>query len=383
MSSDNDGKNPWGKNNSPWGSSNNGNQGGGNSSIPPDLEDILKGGQTKIKQLFPRNKKRKRKTKYNNNGFLLIFLAIALLLWGISGFYQVQPEEQGVVLRFGKYAYSTTPGLHYHLPYPVERAFTPNVMRENRIEIGFRSSSPSFIRRNTKSDSSEEVSQESLMVTGDENIVDINYTVIWVVNNAPDYLFNVRDPVGTVTIAAESAMREVIGQMPIQKVLTEGRRDIEEKTLKTLQAVLDEFGSGILIKRINLLKTDPPQLVVDAFNEVQRAKADQERSRNEAEGYRNDIIPRARGEAIKKIQDAEAYAAEVVNRASGDAGRFKLVYDGYVKAKNVTAKRMFLETMEQILQNSNKVIIDTPKNGNGVIPYLPLDVLKTQKEGKN
>lgn len=369
MNSDDNGKGPWGKNKSPWGSINNDNQGGrGNNNVPPDLEDIIKQSHDKIKQLFP------NRGKSGKNAFGLIFVLL-LLLWGLSGFYQVQPEEQGVILRFGKYSYTTAPGLHYHIPYPVEKVYTPNVMRENRIEIGFRSAGS--IRNNGQS-----ILQESLMLTGDENIVDINYTVIWVVNSASDFLFNVRDPIGTVTIAAESAMREVIGQMNIQNVLTEGRRDIEENTQETLQAVLDEFNSGILIKRINLLKIDPPQSVVDAFNEVQRAKTDKERFRNEAEGYRNDILPKARGEAVKRVQDAEAYAAEVVNKASGDAGRFASIYKGYSRAKNVTAKRMFFETMEEVLQKSNKIIIDSPKN-NGVVPYLPLDFLKDKKEGAN
>lgn len=364
MNDDND-KSPWGKGKSPWGAANNGSKG----PPSPDLEEMIKKSHDKIKKLFPNPQ---------NSGpkIFLLALAILVLIWGLSGFYQVQPEEQGVVLRFGKYAYTTSPGLHYHLPYPIEQVFIPNVMRENRIEIGFRSSSS--IRNNDI----QNVSQESLMLTGDENIVDINYTVIWVINSAPDFLFNVRDPVGTVTIAAESAMREVIGQMPIQKALTEGRREVEENTQKTLQAVLDEFGSGILIKRINLLKIDPPQLVVDAFNEVQRAKTDKERLRNEAEGYRNDIIPKARGDAVRKIQEAEAYAIDVVNRADGDAGRFLSIYNGYRRAKNVTAKKMFLETMEDVLQKSNKIIIDGHREKD-VIPYLPLDVLKPKRGGRN
>jgi membrane protease subunit HflK len=250
---------------------------------------------------------------------------------------------------------------------------TPQVTRVNRIEIGFRSgSAPAAGQRPA---ASREVSDESLILTGDENIVDINFVVLWKIGDAAQYLFNIRDPDSTVKAAAESVMREIIGQRPIIEVTTEGRRAIEGQAREQLQQLMNEYGAGILIDEVQLQKADPPSEVIDAFRDVQRAQADRERAQNEAESYQNDIIPRARGEAERLLQDAEAYKQERVAGAAGEAQRFSSVLAEYSKAEDVTARRLYLETMESVLKGMNKVIIDG-QGGNGVIPYLPLPDLE-------
>ena len=346
----------------PWGGGG-GGMGGGPRNPPPDLEDMLRRGQDRLRTMLPKNLGPKAV------GLLVVAL---LAIWGLTGFYRVQVDEQGVVLRFGDYVASTPPGLHYHLPYPIETVLTPKVTRENRIVIGFR-------QIGDNPDARRDVLEESLMLTGDENIIDIDFSVVWVINDAADFLFNLRDPAQAVQLAAESAMREVIGQTPIQVALTEGRQQVEDKTKETLQQLLDDYAAGIQIRRVQLLKVDPPAEVVDAFNDVQRARADRERLRNEAEAYRNSIIPQARGQAEQLTQEAEAYREEIVNRAEGDAARFDSVYQAYSAAKDVTVKRIYLETMEEVLANVNKVIIGT-EGGSGVVPYLPLPELRNRLE---
>ncbi len=304
-------------------------------------------------------------------GGVLLLMLVVLLLWGATGFYRVLPSEQGVVLRFGEYVRTTKAGLHYHLPYPIESVRIPNVTRENREELGFRTSAQTRYRPSEVSD----VSVESLMLTGDENIVDTDFSVTWDISDGPKYLFNLRDPDGTVRIAAESAMREVVGKTPIQRVLTEGRGEIEQQTHETLQDLLDEYDAGINIKRVQLLKVDPPKPVIDSFNDVQRARADRERLRNASEGYRNSIIPDARGRAEEMIQEARGYREAEVNRARGEAGRFVSVLKAYRMARGVTARRMYLETMESILAGVKKILMDPSSQKGGVVPYLPLSQL--------
>jgi membrane protease subunit HflK len=300
---------------------------------------------------------------------IAIAVAVIVVLWLASGFYRVQPDEVGVVLRFGAYDRMTQPGLNYHLPVPIESALTPSVTRVNRTEIGYRSGEFS-------GGGQRQLPEEALMLTGDENIVDINFTVFWVIKDAKAYLFNIRDPDVTVKSAAESAMREIVGQIPIAVALAEGRGKIESDTQHLLQRILDSYGSGIDITQVQLAKVDPPAPVIEAFRDVQRALADRERLRNEAESYRNDILPKARGAAAQIRQDAEAYRAEITNRAQGDADRFTEVYKAYKASEDVTAQRLYLETMEEILKNSNKVILDKSLLGQGgVLPYLPLPSL--------
>lgn len=365
--------NPQGGGGGPWGSGGGGGGpspwgGRGGGPQPPDIEELLRRSQDRFRKAIPGG-------FGGGKGIGLIVLA-ALVLWGLTGFYRVAPDEQGVVLRFGEYVRSTGEGLHYHLPAPIETVMIPKVTPIRQVELGFRSVGE---MRGRNVSARREVPEESLMLTGDENIVDINFSVLWNVKDAEQYLFNVRDPEGTVKVAAESAMRDIIGQTPIQSALTEGRGVVEAKTQELLQSLLDSYNTGINIIQVQLLKVDPPSAVVDAFNDVQRAKADQERLRNEAEGYRNDIIPRARGEAERLVQEAEAYKEQVINLAQGDAGRFQSVLGAYNQAKDVTARRLYLETMQDILRGSNKVIIDPSAQGEqGVVPYLPLPELRNR-----
>lgn len=349
------GNNPWGR--PPGGG------GGGQPPGGPDLEELLRKGQERFKNLTPGG-------LGGGKGILLGVLALGVL-WGLSGIYRVQPDEQGVVRRFGEYVRTEQPGLRYHLPAPIEMVDTPKVTLVNRLEIGYRSGTDS--RRPGGGD----VLDESLMLTGDENIIDIDFTVLWVIKDAGHYLFKIRDPANTVKMAAESAMREVIGRTDIQPALTEARQDIEQQTKALLQTMLDEYQSGIEITQVQLQKVDPPAPVVDAFNDVQRARQDRERLRNEAEAYRNDIIPRARGEAEQLIQQASAYREQVVSLAQGDAQRFAQVLSAYNQAPEITARRMYLETMQEVLGGTNKIIIDQGK-GSGVVPFLPLNELTNQ-----
>jgi modulator of FtsH protease HflK len=351
----------------PWGGGRGGDgrngDGSGRGPTPPDFEEMLRRGQDRFRRLLPGGR--------GAGSVVVIGIVVVIALWLASGFYRVQPDEAGVVLRFGAYNRTTQPGLNYHLPSPIETVLTPSVTRQNRMEIGYRSESSTARAR-----SSGQVPEEALMLTGDENIVDINFTVLWVVKDARSYLFNIRNPEGTVKSAAESAMREIAGETPIAQALAEGRGKIETETQKLLQSILDSYGSGIEITLVQLQKVDPPNPVIESFRDVQRALADRERLRNEAESYRNDILPRARGDAVKIQQDAEAYRAEIVNRSQGDADRFIAVYNAYKVSEDVTAQRLYIETMEEILKNSNKVIIDKSAGGqSGVLPYLPLPSL--------
>ena len=343
-------------NNNPWGSS--GNNGGGSG---PNIDQVIRDAQNKMKSFFPGS-------FFGKLGPLLI-LVILLLIWLGSGFYRVLPDEQGVVLQFGKFTKLTQPGLNYHLPYPIERVFTPKVTKINRVDIGYRQNPDSRVT------AIRDVVEESLMLTGDENIVNIDFSVFWLIKDAGKFLFKIQDPQGTVKAAAETAMREVIARSDIQPILTEGRSQIEIDASEIIQNILDEYQSGIQITQVQTQKADPPDQVIDAFRDVQAARADMERSKNEAEAYANDVIPRARGEAEKILQAAEAYKKEVVAKAEGEASRFLSIYNEYVKAKKVTQERMYLETMEKVLADIDKVIID--KNASsGVVPYLPLPELK-------
>lgn len=282
--------------------------------------------------------------------------------------YRVQPDEQGVVLRFGQWVRTAQPGLNFKWPSPIETVLTPKVTRVNRIDVGFRGTGDEL-----RPTPARDVAEESLMLTGDENIVDIDFSVFWLIKDAGLFLFNIQNPEATVKAVAESAMREVIGKNQIQRILTEGRQPIEQASLKLIQQVLDEYQAGVAVTRVNLQKVDPPNAVIDAFRDVQAAKADRERAQNEAETYRNDIIPRARGEAERILQAAEAYKQEVVATAQGEAARFLAVYSEYKRAKDVTSKRLYLETMEEVLRGANKIILD---NEGGVQPYLPLTELQ-------
>ena len=307
----------------------------------------------------------------DNKKSFISALLVLLVIWIISGFYKVNANEQGIVLRFGKWIGTTQPGLRYHLPYPIEIAKTPKVTKVNKTEIGFR----------TFRESKRILSEESLMLTGDENIVDINFSVFWVIKDAGKFLFNLRSPENSIKSVSESVMREVIANSRISSVLAEGRRDIEIQSIEAIQTVLDNYGSGVQVTQLQLQKVDPPDQVIDSFRDVQRARAGKEKSINGAIAYRNDIIPKARGDAAKIVQESEAYRKEVVARSQGDANRFNSILKSYKKNEDVTKNRIYLETLEEVLQNANKVIIDT-KQGSGVLPYLPLPEIKKRKRNQ-
>jgi len=340
-------------NNNPWGS-----QGGGNGrGQGPDMDNVIRDLQNKFKGFIPGS-------FFGKLGPFVIIVAL-VLIWLASGFYRVLPDEQGVVLQFGKYIKTTQPGLNYHIPYPIERVLTPKVTKVNRVEIGYRQSP------DNRTTQIRDVPEESLMLTGDENIVDIDFSVFWIINDAGKFLFNVQVPELTIKSAAETSMREVIGQSKIQSIFTEGRTEIEDKTRVLIQSILDDYETGVTITQVQTQKADPPGEVIDSFRDVQAARADLERQRNEAEAYANDIIPRARGEAEQILQSAEGYKQKVIADSEGKAARFLSIQSEYAKAPVVTKQRIFYETMESVFGDMEKIIIDND-SGQGVLPYLPL-----------
>jgi len=357
---------PWGSGpRGPWSS---GPQSPGGSK-PPDLEELLRRSQDRLRSLLPGN--------LGGRGIALIALA-AVVLWGFSGFFRVEPDELGVVLRFGKFTREVVPGLNYHLPYPIETALTPPALRINKIDIGMRPVED--VRRGT---SVREVPEESLMLTGDENIIDVDFSVLWKVRPSAvgDYLFNIQNPEGTVKAVAEASMREIVGRSTLQPILTGARQTTETAVQDLMQKTLDHYGAGIQVQQVQLQKVDPPAQVIDAFRDVQAARSDLERAQNEAQTYANRIVPEARGRAAKITQDAEAYREQTVAEATGQTSRFLQVYDQYKKAPDVTRERMYLETMERVLGGSDKTIIDTgPQPGPGVVPYLPLTELPRTRQ---
>ena len=341
--------------------------------LPPENGETGEAIARKMKVVYPFKTAQFNHVKNDLKWQFKLAFLIVFVLWLLSGFYQLQPSEEGVVLRFGKYVDTTEPGLHYHLPYPIETVIKVNVSQERSINLGV-TDERSQGRYMTSNRSSVALNSftESHMLTGDENIVDINLTVVWKIKDAKDYLFNVRSPDVTVRVAAQSVLREIVGQSEMQPIITGDRGKVEEETKVELQKLLDDFGAGIVIVRVKLQKADPPKQVVDAFNEVQRAKADQERFKNEAEAYRNEVIPKAKGEAVKRVKEAEAYKEAVINKATGDAKRFNQVYEAYKNGKNVTASRLYIETMEEILSNADTTLIDPSAKGANVLPILPL-----------
>ena len=346
----------------PWGG------GGSSGPNPPDIEEMLRRGQDRFKSFLPSGGGSVRM-------LILIVLAVAAL-WAGSGFYRVQPGEQGVELLFGKFIKLTSPGLNYWVPAPIGEVLKPNVERTNTITIGFRG-----LGEGTRGAGNRDVPQESLMLTGDQNIIDINFVVQWRIKNAADYLFNIRDPDATMKIAAESAMREIIGQTTLDDATTGKRQQVQQRSKALLQQILDDYGAGVSIVEVQLQKADPPAQVIDAFHDVQRARQDQERSVNEALTYKNDIVPKAKGKAQTMIQAAIAYKVRVTKEAEGEAKRFLSVYETYKGAKEVTIRRLFLERMQEVFKKSEKVIIDKGQGGTGVVPYLPLPELRKRQGG--
>jgi membrane protease subunit HflK len=353
----------------------NGPFGGGGA---PDLDRLIAQAQAYIRGLMGGGsggggggKSRNPFGGFTNNRGLALVLLVLILFWIGSGVYRVQQDEQGIVMRFGAYAYWTPPGLHMHAPWPIETVLQPTVTRINRTEIGFRSASGGTIESGRDS-SGRDVLAESLMLTGDENIIDIDVAVFWRISDAPAFLFNTADPQALVRAVAESSLREVIGRTPIQPALTQLRAQIESDVQKQTQAILDRYKAGVEIQQVQLQKVDPPAAVIESFRDVQRASTDAERMRNEAESYRNDIVPRARGDAARIVAEGQGAKAASVAQATGQAQRFDSVLKAYQAAKDVTLRRMYLDTMEDVLAHSQPLVVDDKLKG--LVPFLPLNV---------
>ena len=351
--------------NNPWESGGN-NPWGGGSSGNKDLEDSIK----KAKEKFG-------KFKIGGPRNISILIIVALIIWLATGFYRVEPDEQGIELLFGKWNQVTTePGLHYFFPTPFGKTMTPKVESIRKINVGYRSASELGFSSNS---SDRNVLEESLMLTGDQNIVDVNFTVLYKIKDAGKFLFKLRNPETTVKDMSESVMREVVGQRDLEFLLTGGRQEVEQVVRSDLQDILDEYESGILVQSIQLQSVNPPALVIDAFDEVQRARQDKEKLVNEANSYMNKIVPNARGDAAKLVQEATAYKEQVIKQAEGVAQNFIDVYNSYKEPKYVTRQRIYLETLTEVLEGPNKIILDSTGEGQGVVPYLPINELIKNK----
>ncbi len=370
MSWNNGGPSPWGNprppggggnGGGPWGGPPSGPSGGGNRGQGPDIEEMIRNAQNTVRRFLPLG---------GAGGGKAIGLAALVVVgvWAASGFYRVQPDELGVVMRFGAFDRTAPPGLNYRIPFPVEAVTTPRVTRINRVDIGFRGA-PDAVP-GARVVPARDVLAESLMLTGDENIIDIDFAVFWRIRDAGDFLFNTRNPEETVKSVTESVMREVIGKTPIQAALTEARAQIEQDVRRNTQAVMDQYRAGIEITQVQMQKSDPPAAVVESFRDVQRANTDRERVRNEAESFRNDIIPRARGEAERMMQEAQGFRDSQIARARGEAGRFTAVLSAYAQARDVTVRRIYLETMEEIFKRNGMTLVDDRLQG--LVPFLPL-----------
>ena len=298
---------------------------------------------------------------------VLACAGLLLLGWLSTSLYRVQPDEKGVVLRFGQWVATTEPGLHVHLPYPIETVLLPKVTQINQIQLGVGSAAAGDAQSG----------RGRQMLTGDENIVEADGAVFWKIRDPDQFLFKVDNPELAVRIAAEGALRDVISRTPIQAAMSNKRQQIADETQALLQKLLDEDGTGVEITQVQLQRVEPPLAVIDAFNDVQRARADQERARNEAEAYANDILPRARGDAERIRQEAEAYKIQVVNLAHGDADAFIPLLRSYEAARDVTARRLYMDSVDELLKKSSKVILDVSGKGvSSVVPYLPMPDLK-------
>lgn len=326
---------------------------------PPDLDEVIRNMQRKIGGFFGGN----TNTSENNSssGGILggLILLIALIIWLFSGIYIVQPAERGVEMRFGAYTETTQPGPHWHMPFPIEKVEKVDVAHIRTVNIGFGQSGGS-------------VSSESLMLTKDENIIDLKVEVQFHVIDAANYLFNVVNPDLTLRQMTESAVREIVGQTTMDGVFKTGRATMAKKAELALQALLEDYGTGLIVTSFNMPNIQPPPQVQAAFADVVKAGADKVRLENEAEAYANDIIPRARGRAVRVVQEAEAYKNQIVAKAKGETSRFLQVMKEYEKAPKITKERLYLDTMESVYSNSQKVLVDVSKDSNNVL-YLPLD----------
>jgi len=363
-------RNPWGRppsDQSPWGDKGR-EQGRGprqnrEETPGPDLEDMLRRARENFGNPFG-----------PGGRGLFIIIAIAIVLWLASGIYRVEPSENAVIKRFGDYTRTqTAPGLGYHAPWPIETVTKLNVTLDRRIQIGFSDSDNAGAQR-------RDVAEESLMLTADANIVDIDVVVLWNIAEAEQYLFAIRNPEQTIKRVAESAIREAVGQTRLQTIITQGRDEVALRIQKVMQTILDSYKSGVAIRQVLIQEATVHPEVLEAYNDVAASRQDAERFQNEATIYRNDIVPRARGEAIKMLQDAEAYKQQVIARATGDAKRFEETLEAYRTGKDVTRDRFYIETMEIILSNANRMIIDQEAGSTGVVPVLPLDGFRRAAE---
>ncbi|HFD81085.1 MAG TPA: FtsH protease activity modulator HflK [Gammaproteobacteria bacterium] len=349
-----------GDNKDPWGG---GNQG------PPDLDEVVRKMQARLRGLFGGGGRRGGGSRSGGSGpafaGLGLVAVIAVVVWLFSGIYIVDAGKQGVVLRFGAYSETTLPGPHWHIPYPIEQVEVVDVAQRRFVEIGYRSGG--------SGQASVVVPREALMLTQDENIVNVQFAVQYQVSDARQYLFDVRDPNAVLKQVAESAIREVVGHSDMDFVLGEGRAEVVNQTRALMQKTLDTYKSGLMVSDVNLQDAQPPEEVQAAFSDAIKAREDKERLKNEAEAYANEIVPKARGAAARKIQESEGYKEALIAKAEGEASRFDQLLTAYRKAPEVTRKRLYLETMESVLEKTGKVIVDTEGSGN--LMYLPLDQL--------
>ena len=352
----------------PWGGG--GGNRGGNDQGPPDLDEVVRKLQNRFGGIFGGGGGRGGDGGGAAAlGGLGLLLAVGAVVWLASGIYIVDPAERGVELRFGKYTETTEPGPHWHIPYPIESVSKVNVDRVQSIELGYKSAG--------RLESS--VLSESLMLTQDENIVDVRLAVQYRIKDARDYLFQVRQPEDTLRQAAESAVREVVGKSKMDFVITEGRTEIAARTKELMQEILDRYQSGLVVTTVNLADAQAPEEVQEAFADAIKAREDEERFKNEAEAYSNEVIPKARGAAARQLEEAQAYKASVMAKAEGEASRFTNLLSEYRKAPEVTRERLYLETVEHVLSKSSKVMVDV--SGNNLL-YLPLDKSTSQRDAQ-
>lgn len=369
--SGNGNKNPWGN---PQGCNGrkpgSGRSGGGGGHEPPDLDEMLRKAQQGFKEILPGNMK---------GGFVVTILVVLVAcVWLLSGLYVVNPGEYGVVQRFGQWQETKTePGLGYHFPAPIDTVTIVNVEEIRKMNIGFNE----IFSRNGQAGQND-VPEESLMLTSDRNIVDLDLVIQWNIKSAEQFLFEIDDQENTVKKLAESAIREVVGQTDMFPIITSERDSVASRAKSIIQSNLDQYNSGVNITQVLIERAEVHPDVQNAFQDVQSAKQDAEDVQNRAQAYREDILPKAEGRAIQMLQEAQAYQQSKVAKSEGDADRFNSIYSAYLTGKDVTKERMYIETMEDVLKNASKIIMDSGDN-NGVVPYLPLNEVQKNTRSRN
>ena len=347
-----------------WNDKDNQNPWGGNKQTPPEIEEVIKDFKNKFNARFGGGSSGKGGVSKAARGSFKYFIILAVLLWLLSGIYIIDPAERGVVLRFGAFQSSTTQGPHWHIPYPIETVYKVNVERIRAAEIGFRN-----IQNSSYSGA---VSSESLMLTKDENMVDVKLAVQYKIANAQAYLFNVFNPELTLSHVVQSVIRQVVGDNSMDHVLTTGREQVAQEVKRHSQNLLNDYGTGLLITAVTMQDAQPPVQVKAAFDDVVKAREDEQRYINEAKAYANDIVPKARGASQRLVAEAEAYKSQIVSKSEGEAFRFNKILTEYLKAPVVTKERLYRETLEEVLSSTSKVIVDSNSN---TLMYLPIDQL--------